>query len=110
MPLAFQNQSATLTAEDKRRLDDVARLLKSKEAKDLRIVVSSGSGTARGQSERAQAVVDYLDRHGIARDRLQADAAAERGAGGGNGLVLMEIVGGGAPVAGLPASAQEHRR
>jgi outer membrane protein OmpA-like peptidoglycan-associated protein len=105
MPLAFQGPSATLTAEDKRRLDDVARLLKSKDAKELGVVVSGGTGTRGGGEERARAVVDYLDRHGIARERLEMGPAKS-----GAGRLVMEIVGGEGPVAELPASGDARRR
>lgn len=61
--IQFDNNSATLSAEGKRQLDDLSRLLRTDEARDLRIVVSGGPG-------RAQAVADYLDRHGISDQRL----------------------------------------
>lgn len=61
--IQFDNNSATLSADGKRQLDDLSRLLRTDEARDLRIVVSGGSG-------RAQAVADYLDRHGIPDQRL----------------------------------------
>lgn len=64
LPLRFRDQSATLTAEDKVHLDETARLLKVDEARDLQIVI------AGSQAARAHAVADYLDRHGIARERL----------------------------------------
>jgi outer membrane protein OmpA-like peptidoglycan-associated protein len=100
----FEGETANLTAEARRRLDDVAKLLKAKEAKDLRVLVS---GYAEGRppksgenaftsarqlgAARAQAVADYLDRHGIAEERLgvsgvgsrvAADGATSRGTSG----------------------------
>src|SRR5205823_8293072 len=83
--VAFEGKSATLTAEGKRQLDDLARLLKSDDARELRVMVA---GFAAGKppdtdakdggerfasarqlgTARAQAVADYLDRHGIAQE------------------------------------------
>jgi outer membrane protein OmpA-like peptidoglycan-associated protein len=87
----FEGETANLTAEAKRRLDDVAKLLKAKEAKDLRVLVS---GYAEGRppksgenafssarklgAARAQAVADYLDRHGIAEERLGVSGVGSR--------------------------------
>lgn len=64
-PIEFAEGGATLTAQGKRQLDDVARLLKTDEARDFRVMVTGQTETAR-----AQAVADYLDRHGIAGERL----------------------------------------
>jgi outer membrane protein OmpA-like peptidoglycan-associated protein len=77
VPIAFDDNSATLTAADKRQLDDVAKLLKSKEAAELKVLIS---GFAEGKlgTSRAQAVADYLDSHGIAEERL-AVADSPRG-------------------------------
>jgi outer membrane protein OmpA-like peptidoglycan-associated protein len=82
VPIAFADNSATLTAADKRQLDDVAKLLKSKDATELQVLVS---GFAEGKlgTSRAQAVADYLDSHGIAEERL-AVAAAGSPRGGSN--------------------------
>jgi len=65
-PLTFDEHQGTLTAESKRQLDQVAKLLRSEEARELQITIDGAGGT-----ERAQAVADYLDRHGIAHERLQ---------------------------------------
>jgi outer membrane protein OmpA-like peptidoglycan-associated protein len=88
LPVSFEKEGAALTAEGKRQLDEVARLLKSDEARDLRVMVagyatgrpSTTAPLAEGESRfstarqlgasRAQAVADYLDRHGIAQERL----------------------------------------
>jgi outer membrane protein OmpA-like peptidoglycan-associated protein len=91
LPIAFADNSAALSAEAKRQLDDVAKLLKSKDAAELKILVSgfaegrppkSGEGafgTARElAAARAQAVADYLDRHGIAEERLAVTGAGSR--------------------------------
>lgn len=93
LPISFDKETAGLTAEDKRKLDDLARLLKSDDARELRVMVA-GSAAGRpsttapideGQDRilsarqlsaaRAQAVADYLDRHGIAQQRLAVTAS-----------------------------------
>ncbi len=96
-PIAFADNSATLSAEAKRQLDDIAKLLKSKEAAKLKVLVSgfaegrppkSGEnkfGSARElAAARAQAVADYLDRHGIAEERLAVTGAGSRVAAEGS--------------------------
>ena len=91
LDVPFEGETANLTAEARRRLDDVAKLLKAKEAKDLRVLVS---GYAEGRppksgenaftsarqlgAARAQAVADYLDRHGIAEERLGVSGVGSR--------------------------------
>jgi outer membrane protein OmpA-like peptidoglycan-associated protein len=90
-PLEFDTQNGTLTAQSKRELDQVARLLRSEEARGLKIVIADP-----GSPARAQAVADYLDRHGIATDRLQVSstpapsAGTGRGAAGGVQIQLSE--------------------
>lgn len=87
----FEENTANLTAAARRQLDDVAKLLKSKDAAGLRVLVSgyaegrppkSGEGgfTSARQlgAARAQAVADYLDRHGIAEERLGVTGAGSR--------------------------------
>ena len=89
--LAFESSTANLTAQDRRELDQVAALLKSKEAADLRVLVSgfaqgrppkSGDGAFTSARQlgaaRAQAVADYLDRHGIAEERLGVTGVGSR--------------------------------
>jgi outer membrane protein OmpA-like peptidoglycan-associated protein len=91
LPIKFADNSAALSAEAKQQLDDVARLLKSKEAADLKVLVSgfaegrppkTGEGAFGSARElaaaRAQAVADYLDRHGIAEERLAVSGAGSR--------------------------------
>jgi len=107
LPLVFHQQTAALTAEDKRQLDDMARLLKTKEAKELRVVVAANDALG-GKDERAKAVIDYLDRHGIARERLTGTGT--RGDASGEGLVMMEIVRASGPVAAAPAGDAAKRR
>ncbi len=67
----FAENSAQLTAAGKRELDGVAKLLRSKEAAELRVTIA-------GSATRAQAVADYLDSHGIAGERLAVTDAAQR--------------------------------
>ena len=87
----FEDGTANLTAEARRQLDEVAKLLKSKDAEHLRVLVS---GYAEGRppksgasaftsarqlgAARAQAVADYLDRHGIAEERLGVTGVGSR--------------------------------
>ena len=70
-PLAFDEKHGTLTAESKRQLDQVARLLRSEGARDLQITIAGPAS-----ADRAQAVADYLDRHGIAQERLVVNAGS----------------------------------
>ena len=88
VPISFDDNSAALSGPAKRQLDEVAKLLKSKDAAELKVLVS---GFAEGRppksgenaftsarqlaSARAQAVADYLDRHGIAEQRLAVTSA-----------------------------------
>jgi outer membrane protein OmpA-like peptidoglycan-associated protein len=96
LPISFDEKSATLTGEGKRQLDDLARLLKSDDARELRVMVAGFSagrpsttapkddgderfGSARQLgTARAQAVADYLDRHGIAQERLGVSGTGAR--------------------------------
>ena len=87
----FEEGTANLTAEARRQLDGVAKLLKSQDAEHLRVLVS---GYAEGRppksgenaftsarqlgAARAQAVADYLDRHGIAEERLGVTGVGSR--------------------------------
>lgn len=64
LPMEFSASGAALTAQDKRQLDDLARLLKSEEARELTITVAGPT------AERSRAVSEYLDSHGIAAGRL----------------------------------------
>ena len=43
LPISFDKDSAGLTAEDKRKLDDLARLLKSDDARELRVMVAGST-------------------------------------------------------------------
>jgi outer membrane protein OmpA-like peptidoglycan-associated protein len=103
MPISFDEKSATITAEGKRQLDEVARLLKSDDARETRVMVAGFSaGRASGGSAndgdgqfgsarqlgtaRAQAVADYLDRHGIAQERLEVTGAGNGGGDSASGV------------------------
>jgi outer membrane protein OmpA-like peptidoglycan-associated protein len=72
--LAFDEKTQSLTAESKRELDQVSKLLRTEEGRNLQITVS-----AAGDPDRAQAVADYLDRHGVPQERLTV-ASSEMGA------------------------------
>jgi outer membrane protein OmpA-like peptidoglycan-associated protein len=105
LPVSFEEKSATLTADDKRQLDDLARLLKTHDTRDVRVMVA-GFGTGRladnaasGGDDRftaarqlgvarAQAVADYLDRHGIAQERLAVTAASARTSNNTSGVQI----------------------
>jgi outer membrane protein OmpA-like peptidoglycan-associated protein len=96
-PIAFDDNTAALSAQGKRQLDEVARFLKSEPARDLRVMVagyaegrpSTTAPAADGESRpasarqlgaaRAQAVADYLDRHGIAQERLGITGVGNHG-------------------------------
>jgi outer membrane protein OmpA-like peptidoglycan-associated protein len=73
-PVQFDNQSATISAAGKRQLDEVARLLRSDEARDLPIVV------AAPDLARAKSVAEYLDRHGIPEERLAVSTTPKQSA------------------------------
>jgi outer membrane protein OmpA-like peptidoglycan-associated protein len=92
-----------ITAQGKRQLDEVARLLKSDDFRELRVMIAgyaegrSAAGSppaAEGEkftssrqlaAARAQAVADYLDHHGIAQERLGVSGLGSRGPLGGSG-------------------------
>jgi outer membrane protein OmpA-like peptidoglycan-associated protein len=92
LPLSFRDD-ATLTADSKQRLDELARWLERPELRNVRVLVAGyvegrpssaehqgRPTTAREQSlVRASAVADYLDRHGIAHERLGVTAVGSRG-------------------------------
>jgi outer membrane protein OmpA-like peptidoglycan-associated protein len=80
VPIAFSDKTATLTAEDKLKLDELAKLLKSTEARELRVMVASSAAA------RAQAVTDYLDRHGIAEERLAVSTGGKGTSASGSGV------------------------
>ena len=110
LPISFDDKAATLTGEGKRQLDELARLLKSDEARELRVMVAGFSagrpsttapkddGQERFASARqlgtarAQAVADYLDRHGIAQERLGVSGTGARGTESGGERVAASGV------------------
>jgi outer membrane protein OmpA-like peptidoglycan-associated protein len=73
--IPFDGSSDRLTLEGRNKLDELVRQLKSKDAADLNVRVG-------GNADRARAVLDYLDSHGIASDRLALDDRADRTAAG----------------------------
>jgi len=101
--VSFAEGQAVITAEGKRQLDEVARLLKSDDYRDKRIMIAGyaegrpatgNAPAADGEkftssrqlaAARAQAVADYLDRHGIAQERLGVSGLGSRGPVGGSG-------------------------
>ena len=74
-PLAFDKTTGGLTAASKRELDQVSKLLRSEEARNLHITVSTPGG-----QQQAQAVADYLDNHGIPQQRLSIAPPSSPGA------------------------------
>jgi len=74
----FDDKSATISAAGKRQLDEVARLLRTDEARDLPIVV------AAPDAARAKAVADYLDSHGILEERLAVSTTVRSGGASSN--------------------------
>jgi outer membrane protein OmpA-like peptidoglycan-associated protein len=103
--IPFAEGQAVLTGEGKRQLDEIARMLKTKEFEELRVMVAGyAEGRPAGAAQpadrntakdgekaekyessrqlaaaRAQAVADYLDRHGIAQERLGVTSLGSRG-------------------------------
>lgn len=131
----FAEGQAVITADGKRQLDDVAKLLKSDDYRDLRIMVAGyaeGRPAAAPPAEggekfassrdlaaaRAQAVADYLDRHGIAQERLAVSGLGSRGPLGGPGADRLAAAGSvqiyllqpGATVVGWGTSGEAVRR
>ena len=80
---SFEPNTSALTPEGRGQLAELAKLLQRAPASKLRVLVATsaertGSRTQAASSKsgrqlaasRAQSVADYLDRHGIAEDRL----------------------------------------
>lgn len=122
----FPNASAELTAEGRRKLDEVAAWLKSTETSDLRVLVSGHSsgmqkppaGSAAGPrfdndrqlaAARAMAVADYLDRHGIKEDRLAVIGSGGKGSPSRPGAVEILLSEPQTPVAGLEPAGNLRR-
>lgn len=85
--IAFEPGGAVLSGEGRRMLDELADWLKDRSTSPLRVLVAGSAEstprvgapkTAKGRSlalQRAQAVADYLDRHGVAEERLAVSAS-----------------------------------
>ena len=94
--ISFEENGAGLTAEARKRLDDLATWLQAEQTKDLHVLVSGQftiAKTVKTASDqqlaaaRADSVADYLVRHGIAKDRLAV-------VGTGNSLKSLEATSG----------------
>jgi outer membrane protein OmpA-like peptidoglycan-associated protein len=81
--IGFEKSSAALTADSRQQLSELAKLLQRSPASKFRVMVATsaertGSRTQEAAARsgrplaasRAQSVADYLDRHGLAEDRL----------------------------------------
>jgi len=134
LPISFDDKTATLTAEGKRQLDELARLLKGDDARQLRVMVAGfaagrpSTTTPKDDGEdrfasarqlgtaRAQAVADYLDRHGIAQERLGVSGTGARNLQGRGGEqvaatgVQVYLLEPDAPVVGWGPTDQPLRR
>lgn len=85
--IAFEPGGAVLSGEGRRMLDELADWLKDRSTAPLRVLVAGSAEntprvgapkSAKGRSlalQRAQAVADYLDRHGVAEERLAVSAS-----------------------------------
>jgi outer membrane protein OmpA-like peptidoglycan-associated protein len=82
-PVTFEPNSSALTPEGRAQLAELAKLLQRHPASKLRVLVATsaertgsraqGAAAKSGRNlatSRAQSVADYLDRHGIAEERL----------------------------------------
>ena len=81
--VSFEPNTSALTPEGRQELAELAKLLQRSPASKFRVLVATsaertGSRSREGMAKsgrqlatsRAQSVADYLDRHGIAEDRL----------------------------------------
>jgi len=126
LPMTFEDKSATISAEGKRQLDDLVRLLKNDDARELRVMVAgfaAGKPPSAGANDgderftsarqlgtaRAQAVADYLDRHGIAQERLAVSGSGTRSDSAASG-VQVYLLEADAPVMATWPSDQAIRR
>jgi outer membrane protein OmpA-like peptidoglycan-associated protein len=130
MEISFGDNDAELTADGRKRLDDLASWLKAEQTRDLRVLVSgSSSGMKKPKSgddkprfandrqlgaARAGAVADYLDRHGITADRLvvlgTGASQLDLGESTSSGPVQIYLAGAAAPVMGLVPKRPALRR
>ncbi len=105
--IPFEKNGPGLTADGRKRLDDLASWLKADQTKELRILVSSSAADTKKPNDRelaagrASSVVDYLDRHGINADRLFI-VSPEKPLGESPGsLVQIHLADSSASVAGM---------
>jgi outer membrane protein OmpA-like peptidoglycan-associated protein len=81
--IGFEKNSAALTADSRQQLSELAKVLQRSPASKFRVMVATsaertGSRTQESANRsgrplatsRAQSVADYLDRHGLAEERL----------------------------------------
>jgi len=76
--VAFEGNQTALTESSRHQLNELSQFLKNGDKNNLRIMVVGKPNGAEGTKTkarelglaRAQAVADYLDRHGIASERL----------------------------------------
>jgi outer membrane protein OmpA-like peptidoglycan-associated protein len=89
--VAFEQNTSVLTPESRQQLAELAKLLQRSPASKFRVLVATaaertGSRSREGMAKsgrqlataRAQSVADYLDRHGIAEDRLAISSTGVR--------------------------------
>jgi outer membrane protein OmpA-like peptidoglycan-associated protein len=89
--VAFEQNTSVLTPESRQQLAELAKLLQRSPASKFRVLVATaaertGSRSREGLAKsgrqlataRAQSVADYLDRHGIAEDRLAISSTGVR--------------------------------
>lgn len=106
LDVSFDADSAALTAEGRRKLDELSSWLKSPETSELRVMVSgysTGMRKAAAGTEgeryatdrelgtaRALAVADYLDSHGVKDDRLAViGSGSKRSSTGANAVEIV---------------------
>ena len=121
----FAADAADLTAEGRRKLDELSAWLKSREASDLKVLVSGYSSGMRkapagadGErfgsdrelaAARAMAVADYLDSHGIKDDRLAVVGSGSKRSSSGAGAVEIVLAEPDAAVAGVWSASAVRR-
>ncbi len=89
--ITFEPKTSALTPESRQQLAELAKLLQRSPASKFRVLVATsaertGSRTREAAAKsgrqlatsRAQSVADYLDRHGIAEDRLAISSTGVR--------------------------------
>lgn len=89
--IAFETNTSVLTPESRQQLAELAKLLQRSPASKFRVLVATSAERTGSRSReaaaksgrqlatsRAQSVADYLDRHGIAEDRLAISSTGIR--------------------------------